>query len=176
MKLLKPTWVNHNGECVLGSQEGEPEVGSEPGLGLGSHIGPARFAPARCQVPVLRNRQGRTLSSAPRSRHSQARALRGRPRNLSSPRALMRAPRCPLHAVHEGAEAQLLVAGLDASQNLPPISNPPGCTQMALGVKPGQCLSCRLLLGGEDLDLQEGQLMPLLLESELVTVPPLGRL
>lgn len=107
MKLLKPTWVNHNGECAQESPEAEPEVGLGSGLGLGSHKGPASLAPdARCRVPELRNRQERTLSSALGSRRSRARALGWRRRSLSSLQALVRAPRRP-PVVREGAEARL---------------------------------------------------------------------
>lgn len=45
MKLLKPTWVNHNGECAQGSRKAEPGVESGSGVGSEPRAGPARLAP-----------------------------------------------------------------------------------------------------------------------------------
>lgn len=47
MKLLKPTWVNHNGECAQGSREAEPAVGS----GSGVESGRAQILPASPLTP-----------------------------------------------------------------------------------------------------------------------------
>ena len=52
MKLLKPTWVNHNGECARGSRGAEPGDGPLSGARWEPHAGlPASL---RCRVPGAR--------------------------------------------------------------------------------------------------------------------------
>lgn len=61
MKLLKPTWVNHNGECVWGSRGAGPETGQglEPG-GCRAQVLPGVLHAGR-PVPGPRDWRARTL-------------------------------------------------------------------------------------------------------------------
>lgn len=58
MKLLKPTWVNHNGECARGSRETEPGDGPwcgarwEPRAGLPASLR-RRVPGARAAGPAV---------------------------------------------------------------------------------------------------------------------------
>lgn len=92
MKLLKPTWVNHNGECTQESWAAEPASG----WGLRFACGGAEVLPAlsrrRCRVLELQNGQEQTLSPSPGHRRARARASGWLQRSPPSPQAMALSP------------------------------------------------------------------------------------
>jgi hypothetical protein len=114
MKLLKPTWVNHNGECAQRSREVEPRVRSASAVRLGSRLGPAWSPGARC---LSCSAGGSGLCPPHRQAGEPGHVLPCEVRLGSRHwrRVLRRPP-----VVLGGASAWLLSASLDASQVLPP--------------------------------------------------------
>lgn len=137
MKLLKPTWVNHNGECAQVSRKVEPGVESESGVGSEPRAGPARLAPdapgARCPNCGV---GGSGLCPPPGEAGEHGHVLRLSSANPPSLLALALSPRSPTR-------------GPWRSRGLPPGSGPgrqpapatrlqqPGCAQMVQRVKLG---------------------------------------
>lgn len=150
MKLLKPTWVNHNGECAPGSRKAESGVEAGSGAGSEPRAGPALLAPdapgARCPVPKLQGRRARTLSSARGSRRARARA----PLVLSESALTPGACTEPSVAHPWSVEEPRLPPGSGPGRQPAPATRlqQPGCAQMVQCVKLGPSPLCGFSVAG----------------------------